>query len=380
MKRFTSIIVAILFLTVSVILAPVKLAKAVTQTPLTRSEAETRALNMINLPWVYSRVLNSNINPKYASDVTLPVQFNNVSTMQTIGIPYNWGGMDGIDTSSYNAPWTSFIDAINHGAYAGNTNADGGIGLVPGTAGLDCSGFVQAVFNIHDYKQSTSTLFSNYFTKISLSDIKHMDILDKPGDHVVVFDKWGTLNGINGAFTYESTPDQFYGGIQGTKKYFISMNTINTGYIAGRYVNIIEDAPHPVPAGIFAQISNANVAANLMSSPLASSAIIGTVPNGTILYLNDYNSGWYQVTINGKTGWVYGSYISGILSGEYVTVHNASVLNIRFSPSTASYIVGVLTTGQYAKVLGYSADGKWCNISINGIQGWSSITYLSYIY
>jgi len=380
MKKIGSMIMVAIFLAAALIATPFVNTKAATQVQITRSEAESRALNMINLTWTYSKAANSYINPKYAYAVTSPKQFNNVTTLQAVGIPYNWGGLDGMDSNSYNAPWINFLDAINHGAYAGNTNSDGGMGYVPGTAGLDCSGFVQAVFNIHDYKQSTSTLFNNYFTKINLSDIKHMDILDKPGDHVVIFDKWGTQNGLNGAFTYESTPDQYYGGIQGVKKYFISMNTINTGYIAGRYVNIAEDLPHPVSAGVFAQVSTSSAAVNFMSSPLSTATILGTIPNGSIFYMQDYNQGWYQVSYNGKLGWIYGTNIAAIPSGKYVTVINTTSLNIRSGPSTTNSILGTLNQGQYAMVLGYSADGKWCNISINGIQGWSSNTYLSYIY
>lgn len=380
MKKVTSIMMVVIFLAVSFLVAPLVVTKAATQVQITRGEADARALSMINLTWVYSKTTNSAINPKYAYAVTSPKQFINVTTAQAVGIPYNWGGLDGLDSNSYNAPWTSFTDAINKGAYAGNINSSGGIGYVPGTAGLDCSGFVQAVFNIRDYKQSTSSLLTNYFTKINLSDLKHMDILDKPGDHAVIFDKWGSVNGLSGAFTYECTPDQYYGGIQGAKKYFISMNTINSGYIPGRYVYIAPDLPHPVDPGIFAQISNANIGASFMPSTLSTGTVLGTIPNGSIIYLIDYNAGWYQVSYNGKIGWIYGDYISAIPSGKYVTVANATALNIRSGPSTTNSILGVLTTSQYATVLGYSADGKWCNISYNGIQGWSSKAYLSYIY
>lgn len=381
MKKITTILIAIVFIASSVMLSPVKTAKALAQTTITRSQAEARALNMINLSWTYTKTKNSNIAANYSSNVTQPQQLNGVTTAQETGIPYNWGGLDGLDSSSLNAPWTGFLDAISKGAYAGNVNA-GAYGYIPGTAGLDCSGFVQAVFNIKDYKQSTSTLFNTYFTKINMSDLKHMDILDKPGDHVVIFDKWGTMNGLNGAYTYEATPDQYYGGIQGTKHYFISMTTINTGYIPGKYVNITEDAPlpYPVPKGVFAQVSKSNTLVNLRASASSDASIIGTVPGGTILYMADYSAGWYKVNVDGKTGWIYGGLINPIPSGKYVTVNNVSALNIRNNPSLTSQIIETLTQGQYAEVLGYSTDGKWLNISINGIQGWSSAQYLSYIY
>ena len=249
-------------------------------------------------------------------------------------------------------------------------------------------------------------MFDKYFTKINLSDIKHMDILDRPGDHVLIFDKWGTLNGVNGAFTYESTWDQLLGGIQGTKKYFVALDDINNGYIPGRYVNLLDDsqnstpaptpapaptptpAPAPTPApnqssvnaGMFAQITNVTNAANLRTSPSTSSSIVGTIPKGTIVYLIDSSNGWYQVSYNGQIGWVSGNLVASIESGKYVAINNVYQLNIRSNPSTSSSIVGVLSQNQYAQVLDYSSDGNWIKISINGVQGFASSKYLSYIY
>lgn len=390
MKRCKSLFLAALF-TVAAIATPMSMARASTvQTPITRAQVEERALNMINVTWTYSSIKNGKIDPYYADKVTQPKQFANVSTTQATGIPYNWGGQDSLDSNSINAPWSNFIDAINKGAYAGNVNTTAGQQYVPGTAGIDCSGFVQASFNIHDSKISTSTMFDKYFTKINLSDIKHMDILDRPGDHVVIFDKWGSLNGVQGAFTYESTYEDTFGGIQGTKRYFITMDDINNGYIPGRYINIVEDSSNDssnsstsntLNAGTFGQITNVTSFANFRANPSTSASIIGTVPKGTIAYLISSSNGWYQIKYNGQLGWVYGNLIAPVKSGEYVTVNNSTYqLNIRSNPSTvSSNIIGVLCQGQYAQVLDYSVDGTWMKISINGIQGWCSRKYLSYI-
>lgn len=364
------------------ILSPYKKTFAAVQTSLTRPTAEQRALNIINLNWTYSSSKNSILPAVNGDSVTQPSQFKNVVTGTMTGIPYDWGGLDSLDTSSDGAPWTSFVDAINNGAFAGNVNTSAPYGYIKGTAGIDCSGFVQATFNIKDYKQSTSTLLNNYFTKINLSDLKHMDILDKPGDHVVIFDKWGTQNGVQGAFTYESTPDQTYGGIQGTKKYFITMNEINSGYIPARYVNITEDSstPDPMPTSdSYGIVSNVVYAANFRSNPSTSASIIGTIPKNTVLKLLASNSGWYNVTYNGQTGWIYSSLIASVPANTYVTVNNVYQLNIRSNPSSAASILGVLTEGQYAKVTGISADGNWYKISINGVEGYSAVKYLKYV-
>ncbi|KHD37042.1 peptide-binding protein [Clostridium acetobutylicum] len=278
-------------------------AHAASQTPITRADAEQRALTMINLNWTYSKAKNGVLPSAYSGSITAPSQFRGIENVVATGIPYCWGGFDGLNSSSYGESWTSFTDAVNKGAFVGNVKSSS-YGHIPGTAGLDCSGFVQATFNIKDYKLSTSTIFNQYFTKIDIKDIKHMDILNLPGNHVVIFDKWGTRNGVNGAYTYEATPDTTYGGIQGTKQYFMSMNTVSQ-YIPGRYVNIKEVA--------------------------------------------------------------------------YVQVINASSLNIRTGPSTSYPIIGTISQNQIAEVTGYSSDGTWYKIKINGIEGYASSTYLTYV-
>lgn len=365
---------------------PFHKASAAVQTPITRSQVEQRAISLVDLKWTYSADKNSNIDPQYASSITLPKQFQGVTAAQFTGIPYDWGGIDGIDTYSYKAPWISFLDAVNRGAFTGNVNSKSGLGYVAGTAGMDCSGFVQAAFNITDYKQSTTTLLNNYFTKIDINSLKHMDILDKPGDHVVIFDKWGTLNGINGAFTYEATPDQTYGGIQGTKRYFISMNTINSGYIPARYNYLADDtttqsttSTPKFTVGGYAQVSNVTSYANLRVNPGTSYAILTTVPKGTILKLNNYSNGWYQATYSGKTGWISEIVLGAVPINQYVTVSGVYQLNIRITPSSTAQIVGTLVQGQYAQKLDQTSDGGWYKISINGIQGWSYSKYITYI-
>lgn len=430
-KNWTRLFVSV-FTAASVLTIPVIKTSAAVQTPITRSQVELRAISMVDLTWTYSADKNSNIDTKYASSVTLPKQLQGVTTAQITGIPYDWGGIDGVDTCSYNAPWTSFLEAVNKGAFTGNVNSTGGLGYVTGTAGMDCSGFVQAAFNIHDYKQNTTSLLNNYFVKIDMGSLKHMDILDKPGDHVAIFDRWGTMDGLYGAFTYEATTDQYHGGIQGTKRYFLSMNTLNSGYIPARYINIVEDAAsqsgetgdagtttdgsaaqttnisgtasagttgNPMDStgitsstgtttssataqfkvGGYAQVSNVTTCANLRSNPGTSYTVLNTISKGTVLKLTNYSEGFYEVTYGGQIGWIKGSTLGTVPAGQYVTVSGVYQLNIRISASSTAQILGVLTQDQIAQRLGQTPDGSWYKITINGITGWSSSKYLTFI-
>ena len=395
LKRLNAILLSLIFATAA-IAGSFQAIYASPQTPITRSQVEQRALDMINLTWTFDSSKNTNISSNWTSAVKLATQFQGItSSAQQTGIPYAWGGLDSLDTYSYNAPWTSFPDAINKGAYAGNLQTGLGYGYIPGTAGLDCSGFVQAGFNIRDYKQSTQTLLQNYFTQINMSNIKHMDILNNMTDHVAIFDKWGYQNGIYGAFTFESTTNQTYGGIQGTKRYFLSMDYLTRkGYIAAKFNYLIEDStqtppptststlPFPVKAGVYAQVSNVSDWANIRSDASLNAPVIGTVPKGTILYMKAYNSGWYQIGYNGQIGWVWGSLIASIPSGKYVVTISSvtNYLNIRSTPSSTASIIGAIKPNDIATVIGYSNDGQWYLVQNNGVQGWASKQYLSYLY
>jgi len=75
----------------------------------------------------------------------------------------------------------------------------------------------------------------------------------------------------------------------------------------------------------------------------------------------------YQISYKGKTGWIWGELIEAIPSGKYVTLKNAYQLNIRNNPCFSGSIIGVLSQNQYAEVVGYSTDGQWLKIRINGI-------------
>lgn len=104
-----------------------------------RSTAYKRGMEMINYTWQFDYLkngINSEeiIMPRYLKDGQL-----------VSGIPYCWGGYVSLDLS--NQPQVkNFKDALQKGYIAGNINTSGG--YKPLTAGLDCSGFVSAVYKL----------------------------------------------------------------------------------------------------------------------------------------------------------------------------------------------------------------------------------------
>ncbi|GAE86891.1 C40 family peptidase [Acetivibrio straminisolvens] len=48
---------------------------------------------------------------------------------------------------------------------------------------------------------------------------------------------------------------------------------------------------------------------NVRENPSTSTKVIGQIPNGSKVDIIETSNGWYKVSYNGKTGWVYSSYV-----------------------------------------------------------------------
>lgn len=201
-----------------------------------RSEAYERGMNIINYRWEFNPEKNGT---KGNIEVELPNYLKNEKEAKFIGLPYCWGGYLSVDKS--NVPdIENFQDAIDHGYTAGNVDCSGS--YKKNTAGLDCSGFVCAVFNISE-KTDTSNL-KLYFNKIKRKNLKPMDILNCEKKHVFIFLK--DSEDKKGIITMEATlgKNSKIGGR--TVINYRSWDYINKGedgkpYVAMRYKKIIDD-------------------------------------------------------------------------------------------------------------------------------------------
>ena len=158
-------------------------ALAAVNAPNSKSDTMDVAINCCTLAWTYK---SGNATNPDSSNVTTPDYLVNASKpSEQTGIPYCWGGFDGISTSS-SSSWSSFSDAMDKSKFAGNVNTSTS-GYQSGTAGLDCSGFVATAAGF-TYKLSTSNLASSTYTKsISTSDRAIYDIYVKSGTHVLYY-------------------------------------------------------------------------------------------------------------------------------------------------------------------------------------------------
>ena len=95
------------------------------------------------------------------------------------------------------------------------------------------------------------------------------------------------------------------------------MKQINDGYIPGRYINLVDDvqtttvtSSQAFKVGTMASVANVQTFANFRLNPTTSSAILCTIPKGTVVYLFDYSNGWYKINYGNYTGWIYGNLLA----------------------------------------------------------------------
>jgi hypothetical protein len=203
---------------------------------MSRTEAYTRGMEIINYVWDYNFHRNGARN---RADIELPFYLQNTQSKKTSGIPYSWGGYISLDISNQKDV-QNFEEAIAKGYTTGNVNSSGG--YVDFTAGLDCSGFVSAVYNLPE-KCSTQSL-NQYFEEIELDELNPMDIFNSEGNHTFVYIK--ETPDKKGIITMESTTNKYARSKDKTVINYRSWEEIEEGineqpYVPMRYIGIVDD-------------------------------------------------------------------------------------------------------------------------------------------
>lgn len=156
-----------------------------------------RAFKYLGLSWTFNSTKNSNLSVTGTpSKVTQPSWLTALAdgnNHSVVGVPYCWGG--------WNAE--SFITNINSGKFAGNVNTTAS-GLVSGTVGMDCSGYVSVAFDL-PYKHGTSNLNLCFTRRSNNNDVQPYDILNKSGSHVVIVISTYVSNGVRYVNTCEES-------------------------------------------------------------------------------------------------------------------------------------------------------------------------------
>ena len=172
---------------------------------VTREEAMQRAYTMCYTGWHYDpATMHTPTTTEKESPEHLGDTAKNVA-----GIPYCWGGMNGLDTATYTGRsaehYQNFADCLTSGKTAGNIRCQGN--FKSGTFGIDCSGFICAAFKING-KYGTGTLASQGFSElVNVQSVQAGDVAISAGVHTFMIEYVykSTASGIYMFGTYEST-------------------------------------------------------------------------------------------------------------------------------------------------------------------------------
>lgn len=205
------------------------------------------------------------------------------------------------------------------------------------------------------------------------------------------------LNVRSGPSTDYSKIDAVYSGKQLTITgeingwYQVSYDG-KSGYVSGEYVAIKNNTP-PADPGDDPDTSVANKtgivsanALNVRSGPGTSYNKIDCIFAGKKVTLLSLSNGWYNISYDGKTGYVSAEYIDvsdtdptpsgGGSTGDTKTGYvNASSLNVRTGPGTNFDRIGLLYSGDTVSITGET--NGWYQIDYRGQVGYVSGDYIS---
>mgnify|MGYP001180886788 CR=1 FL=1 len=109
----------------------------------------------------------------------------------------------------------------------------------------------------------------------------------------------------------------------------------------------------------------------LRSDASTSSSIVATLDKGTAVSILGSQDGWYQVSVNGSTGYVSGDYLTLDTDGVFTAPGrvNTDGVNVRSTPNAESDSLATVDTGTTLTVTGFS-DG-WYSVKCQyGTEGY----------
>ena len=177
-----------------------------------------------------------------------------------------------------------------------------------------------------------------------------------------------TILGGSGSWFYVRTPDGKTGYMHAD---YLDINSSITGG------EVYDDADGYV-------VSSNGKGVNLRTGPGVSYHIVGTFEVGTPLTILSSGGTWSQVNINGATGWMMNDFIKMGYNGNvdvvesytaYVVSGNGKGVVLRSGPSKKYDILATYNVGQPVTVLSYGKT--WCEISVNGLEGYMMTEFLT---
>jgi uncharacterized protein YgiM (DUF1202 family) len=134
---------------------------------------------------------------------------------------------------------------------------------------------------------------------------------------------------------------------------------------------------------------------NVRKSPSSSAEILTKInQNETYPVLGKNTDGsWWQINVNGITGWVFGRFVTingnaaGVPALNTTTAQLAQpvdtgydvtaldTVNVRGAPSTSAAILAKMSRNTKARVVGRTTRNDWWQVNYQGVIGWVSSTF-----
>jgi rare lipoprotein A len=175
-----------------------------------------------------------------------------------------------------------------------------------------------------------------------------------------------------------------------------------SGWIYQRYLT--EENVHPVHFGSdpLPDTMIAAVPVNVRSDSANAGKVLTVAERGQqVQIIGRPDGGWVPVSVNGKSGWIYGRYLTtgkaaaapakpktdakndsstsrdqGRPALGNAATRTTSGLNMRTAPSPSGQVINQLASGAGVQVTG-EVHGNWVQIRANGYTGWAYRTHLT---
>ncbi len=156
--------------------------------------------------------------------------------------------------------------------------------------------------------------------------------------------------------------------------YFVEVEDGATGYMSETYIEA-----DSTPGGSYGTIVNPNGHVNLRQTPSLSAAVLARFDSGTRVDILSQNTGWYQVRVDGLTGFMVSDLIQlgDISPVSYATIStpNGNSVNLRGGPGTGAPWLSSWQPGTTVEIL---VKGKnWHKVRIGGTIGFMAVQYLT---
>ena len=158
-----------------------------------------------------------------------------------------------------------------------------------------------------------------------------------------------------------------------------------TGYICSDYLEKGESNATPTST----MYTTPEIGLNLRKGPGTSYSVIRTLSKGTAVTVHSSSNGWSKISVNGVEGYVSTSFLSSTNPSTNSSTSNETTstptttmyvtpdagLNLRKGPGTSYSVIKTLSKGTAVTV--HSSNNGWSKVSVNGVEGYVSTSYLS---